>query len=61
MTNSQKQTGISTTEAVCRRIHGTALKAGGERGSRIANRVTGALGLGTIDLSTGDLDASKAR
>ncbi len=43
---------ISTTEAMCRRIHGAALQAGGERGSRIANRLTGALGLGTIDLST---------
>lgn len=46
----QKQ-GTSTAEAVCRRIHGAALQAGGERGSRIANKVTGALGLGTIDLS----------
>lgn len=45
----QKQ-GTSTTEAVCRRIHGTALQLGGESGSRIANKVTGALGLGTIDL-----------
>ncbi|WP_371794044.1 hypothetical protein OHB37_31380 [Streptomyces albidoflavus] len=51
MKNRMKTPGTSTTEAVCRRIHGTALKAGGERGSRIANRVTGALGLGTIDLS----------
>ena len=42
--------GTSTTEAVCRRIHGTALQLGGESGSRIANKVTGALGLGTIDL-----------
>ncbi|MCM3822545.1 hypothetical protein ACP4TB_30200 [Streptomyces sp. DR3-1] len=43
--------GTSTAEAVCRRIHGTALQLGGESGSRIANKVTGALGLGTIDLS----------
>lgn len=47
---NQKQ-GTSTTEAVCRRIHGTALQLAGERGSRIANRLTGTLGLGTIDLS----------
>ena len=51
MKNRHQQPGISTTEAVCRRIHGTALQLAGERGSRIANRVTGALGLGTIDLS----------
>ena len=49
--NQDQAHGTSTTEAVCRRIHGTALQLGGESGSRIANRVTRALGLGTIDLN----------
>ncbi|NUV78215.1 hypothetical protein G6W47_28850 [Streptomyces sp. CAI-21] len=48
----QKPLGMSWTEAVCRTIHGAALQVGGERGSRIANRLTAALGLGSIDLST---------
>ncbi|MEU0067504.1 hypothetical protein ABZ085_30490 [Streptomyces albidoflavus] len=48
----QKPVGMSWTEAVCRTIHGAALQVGGERGSRIANKVTGAIGLGVIDLST---------
>lgn len=41
---------MSTRELACRRIQQAGLTLGGERGGRIANRVSGALGLGRIEL-----------
>ena len=46
----REEDGISTQEYLCRRIQGVGRQVAGDRGGRAANAVTGALGLGRIDI-----------
>lgn len=46
----RKEDGISTPEYLCRRAQQAGRAVAGDRGGRVANAVTGAIGLGRIEI-----------
>lgn len=50
MFGRKNTTGVSTAEVVTRTIQYAGQRVAGERGGQVANAVTGALGLGRIEM-----------
>lgn len=50
MSESSGPRGVSTRETVSRVLQATGLRVAGERGAKVANRVSEAIGCGRIDV-----------